>query len=259
MATVAETILRAAELSKNVRRGTATGGNATTLVDANHPTRADDYYNQGTIWFLTGNNAGKTATITDWVNSTHTFTFVTPGAACAAADLYAALPASIVREALVGALNNAMADCGKVEASLDITAVADTNRYAITIPGSMIHRVETLAAGTTTGVEYYWFRVEAGYLYLDAHVPGAGDTIRVFYTDTPARVALDADVVNVNLDALRLAWLTMYYALVPMMTKAENTDAGLKEVFALATNERNEFMARRPARVHARLPHLSNY
>jgi len=83
MTTLASATLELARLVTDVITGVATGGSGTTLLDTAR-TEVDDYLTNGTIWFLSGNNAGKSALISDWDLATKTFTFVTPGAACAA-------------------------------------------------------------------------------------------------------------------------------------------------------------------------------
>jgi hypothetical protein len=261
MTTVFDVTLRAAELTKLVRRGTATGGSTTTLVDTNHPSRADDYYNgqpPGTIWFISGNNASKSAVITDWVNSTKTFTFATQAGACAAGDAYAALHGVFSREALIAALNAAMIDYGPVESSADITATADTFRYGITCNPEQIVRVETIAAGATKPGEFFFWRAGGAYLYLDKEV-GVGDTIRYFYYASPAYVTLDADTVNARYGLARLAWLTAYHAALVRLEGDENQEPGIKLLFEEAKERRNEWMVRRPGRPQARGPHLATY
>jgi hypothetical protein len=106
MTTLAAAILSCAKALGDVIGGTATGGSGTTLVDTGHSEPAD-YLTGGTIWFLTGNNAGKSAVITTWDPATHTFTFLTPGAACAAGNLYAACGPDYPRYLLVQSVADA--------------------------------------------------------------------------------------------------------------------------------------------------------
>lgn len=58
--------------------GTATDGSATTLIDtsmAGYNYYADDYFNGWIVTILSGTGKGQTATVTDWVQATSTFTF----------------------------------------------------------------------------------------------------------------------------------------------------------------------------------------
>jgi len=64
--------------SRQIEGGTATGGGATTLIDTSLATAgyfADDLFNTWILTVLSGTGKGETATITDWVQSTSTFTF----------------------------------------------------------------------------------------------------------------------------------------------------------------------------------------
>jgi hypothetical protein len=54
--------------------GQATGGSATTLVDSDR-TELDDHFNTWVLTILEGTGIGETATITDYTQSTGTFTF----------------------------------------------------------------------------------------------------------------------------------------------------------------------------------------
>lgn len=159
----------------------------------------------------------------------------------------------------LGALNAALADGGKIEATMDITAVADTYRYAITVPPDLVYRVDVLATGSTKPVEHYWWRAHTGYLHIDAKPPGAGDTLRVYYYDKPATVTQTTDVMPANIDPMRLAWLMIYYLCADRIMKAENTDPTLKVLYDKAEGMRNEFLVRRPTDRRAPSPHFSNW
>ena len=86
MATLADATRALAEKVQYAAEGTATGGSATTLIDTAR-IEPDDQFTNGTIWLLSGNNIGKSAIISGWVLSTHTFTFATLTLLCAAGDL----------------------------------------------------------------------------------------------------------------------------------------------------------------------------
>lgn len=168
------------------------------------------------------------------------------------------LPSTFSQTALLAALNAGLNDAGKTETSLDIAALADTARYAITIPPEQIIRVDIIAAGSTTPAEFYWWRAFGGYLNIDAHPPGAGDTLRVYYYDRVTPLAIGGTVPP-DIDPQRLAWLTVYYACIARMQITANTDPNIKELFQTASQMRNEFMARRASRNRARAPHYSNW
>lgn len=154
MTTLASATLELAKLVTDVISGTATGGGATTLLDTAR-TEVDDYLTNGTIWFLSGNNAGKSALISDWDLATKTFTFVTPGAACAAADRYAVIPRDYPRHQLRQAINQAMQEIGPLP-TRNVALATVANQLEYTLPTSVynILRVE-VQESTTTDSDFY--------------------------------------------------------------------------------------------------------
>ena len=236
MATTASILLKIAEFLRDLRYGTATGGNATTLVDTNLDEPTNDYFNNGTIWFLSGNNIGKSAVITDYNSTTHTFTFVTPGAACAAADRYAILSPDYRREALVSALNTALAMLGPfdgVDETLD--AAADTESYAIPSGIVNIKRMEYATASTSPygwKIDFHW-RELGGRVYVDKTTMNelsgyVGYPIRLYGEKPHASVWADADVITDTIHPSRLALEAAYYAALTRSGMAENTDGATK-------------------------------
>lgn len=230
MATTAELLLRTAELLRGLRYGTATGGSATTLVDT-AMAEPDDYFDNGTIWFLTGNNAGKSAVITDYDLTSHTFTFATQTAVCAAADRYAVMDANYTREALVAALNTALLMIGPLDTVDDtLDVVADQETYTIPTGMSNVKRVQ-VATNTTAPYEWgtplrHWHE-KNGTLHIDyfsvQSMPTAGTPIRLIGEKYHARVWADADAVT---DAVRqesIATEAAYYAALTRSGYNENS------------------------------------
>jgi hypothetical protein len=255
MTTVFDVTLRAAELCKNVRRGAATGGSTVHLADVGANNRPDDYYNGGTLWFITGSNAGKSTIITDFTSVSGTFAHATLNADVAG-NAYAALPATFTKESLIAALNAALADCATVQVANDITATG-ANSYPLTVADERVFRVDITSGGAPS--PHFWWTAVGGKLVFDKNLPAAGDTITVRSYGNPARVTVDGDTVSAAMDLARLAWLTVWHACIPLMQQAENTDPTIKELFGIANAERSEFMARRSGRPQARTPHLANW
>lgn len=90
MTTLFTATLELSKILQNTVESVATGGSTTTLEDSARGEYAD-YFDGGTIWFISGNNASKSAVIADWI--TTKFTFATQAGACAAGNKYAASPA----------------------------------------------------------------------------------------------------------------------------------------------------------------------
>ena len=234
MATTAELLLRTAELLRGLRYGTATGGSTTTLVDT-AMAEPDTYFNNGTIWFLSGNNAGKSAVVTDYDLTTHTFTFATQSAACAAGNRYAVLDADYTREALVAALNTALLMIGPIDTVDDtLTVVADQETY--TIPSGMSNVKRVQVAGDTTA-PYQWgtplrhWHEKNGTLHVDYSTVqglGADAPIRLIGEKYHARVWADTDTVT---DAVRqesIAIEAAYYAALTRSGYNENSSDDAK-------------------------------
>jgi hypothetical protein len=266
MTTVFDVTLRAAELCKNVRRGAATGGSTASLVDSGAAGRPDDYYNGGTLWILTGDYAPRSLVITDFVGSSGTFSFATQtGLGVSAGDTYAALPNTFTRAGLIAALNAALADGSEVQISLDIPS---TGASAYTMDGSQGQdrylgrpfRVEVIASGETQAKPHFWWTTLGQQLVFNKNPPAAGDTIRLHaYDNHPYVLSLDIAPISASVDLGRLAWLVIYYACIPLMQQAENTDPTIKELFGIASSMRAEFLQRRNGRTQARSPHLANW
>ena len=87
MTTLFDATLALAKILTTVPEGTATGGGTTTLVDSSR-TEPVDHFNDGTIWFKSGNNIGLSTKVTDYA-ANGTFTHATLGANVAT-DTYAA-------------------------------------------------------------------------------------------------------------------------------------------------------------------------
>ncbi len=175
--------------------GTATGGSTTTLVDSSL-SLPDDYLNGGFIIYLSGNNANKSALITDYTSSTGTITFGTQTGACAAADLYIACHKNFNRTILVNAVNLALQAVGRYPAiNTALTPTTGTVSYALPSGVFNVKRVQNGESGSEQ--ENYWWEEHNGYIYFrDGYEPETGDTVKLFYIGNHASVSLDADVVN---------------------------------------------------------------
>src|SRR5512138_2145230 len=115
MATTESLLLKIAENLRRLRYSSATGGSTTTLIDTTMD-EPDQYLNGGTIFCISGNNAGKSCKVTTWTTSGTTFTVPTQSAAFAAGNAYAVCDNKYPREALVAALNRALSELGPFDA-----------------------------------------------------------------------------------------------------------------------------------------------
>lgn len=220
MTTLAGATLALSRVLGNTLEGVSTGGNATTLVDAAQSQPAD-FFTGGTIWFLSGANAGKSAVITAWDPVTHTFTFAAPGGVCAAGNLYAAAPLDFPRYLLVQALNQALVSLGPaLTFNTALVVVADQESYIL--PAGVEHVVSVEIAQESTAPylyqpHYHWTE-DAGALRFDTDLaPGLGVVgykLRLGYIPySITALALDADLVSPALHPDLLSWLAAVHAL----------------------------------------------
>lgn len=220
MTTLASATLELARLVTDVISGTATGGNATTLIDTAR-TEVDDYLTNGTIWFLSGLNAGKTAIITDWDLATKTFTFVTPGAACAAADRYSVIPRDYPRHQLRQAINMALQEIGPLPTrNTALVTVKDQLEYTLPAGIYNILRVE-VQESTDTDSDYYpnyhWDEMASeGKLKFDpGYAPSeTGMVIRLTYK-LRQYTELTTDIATIpdHIEVARVIWSAAVHAL----------------------------------------------
>lgn len=236
MTTTAELLLKTAELLKGVRYGVSTAtGSATTLVDTAMD-EPDDWFNGGTIWFLSGALIGKSAVISDYAISSHTFTFPTQSGASGSATRYAAADANYTREALIAAINTALVALGPFD-TIDDTLDVVTDQEEYTLPTGMSN-VKRIQVSGSDSAPYQWGaplrhwkeiggKIEFNY-YSVSRMPAAGYPIRVIGEKQHAAVYADADAITAAVDPFRIALEAAYYAALTRSGYAENTDGAVK-------------------------------
>jgi hypothetical protein len=207
MTTLYNATLELSKILQNTPESLATGGSLTTLLDTARLEVAD-YFDKGTIWFMSGNNAGKSAVIDAW--SGQTFTFSTQALACAAANRYAAASAEFPRWLLIQKINEAYRKLAEVSENKTLTTVADQEEY--TLP-SGVYNVKRVDIATYTSTPYYWGRhmrwtERDGKLVFDHdHAPAeSGYLIRLLYQIAPAELTGDTGTISDTINIDRLIW-----------------------------------------------------
>lgn len=167
MISLAKAMLEAARAVGNVVEGTATGGGATTLVDTGFPylpdgsAPANDFYNGGTLWFLSGTVIGTAdavkVLVTDWDKASKTFTFGTVAPLAVAAGVrYAAVdrfwPGFVLEQGVIQALK-ALGNVVQVYEDAALVTVAEQAAYALPAGVYNVKRVE-VARSTASPYEY---------------------------------------------------------------------------------------------------------
>lgn len=265
--TFAELTLALYETVDKPYEGTATGGNATTVVDANRA-EVDATFTNGTIWMLSGNNVGKSRKVTSWSLTTHTFTFATMTLVNAAGNLYKAGTYEFPYEDLRAAVNRAYTSLYRVPDTFDsatFITVAEQESYALpTISGGEaanvydVKRVE-IASNTTSPYEwrknFHWTEKD-GRLYFDhGHIPDeAGYRIRLHYIKQPAALSGDTDTTHDLVHIDRLRW----DAAVVLLTWKRNRDQDSKwlQLLNYALQKQVEMARLHPVPYMQRDPHF---
>jgi len=241
--TLAEILLKTAECLKGLRYSISTDtGTQTTLIDAAMD-EPDGFFDGGTIWFLSGDLAGKTAIITDWDEDTHTFTFASQSIAPGNVIKYAAFDANYRRDALIAAVNSALSALGPLPTiTVDATLVTVAAQEEYTLPTGVnnIKRVE-IASNLTEPYGYVentgWFE-SGGSLWFDLETPAtAGYQIRLYHEEAHDRVEEDDDVIDDLLHPDMVSWNAAVIALISRTGISENSEPHTKEMLSYARQQ----------------------
>jgi len=139
-----------------IQEGAATSGAVTYLAD-NVRVAADEQFNNGVIFFLTGTFAGTYAVVTDYDVATGKFTFASvSGAGIATGTLYmaCALISGANLYHMIGAINQALASIGDVlDEDTTLTTVDTQESYDLP---TGVFNVQKLEIARSTDEPYNW-------------------------------------------------------------------------------------------------------
>lgn len=246
--------LKLAEVLKGLRYGVTTeAGSITTLVDSNM-NEPDNFFNNGTIFFTSGALAGKTAVITDYDETTFTFTFATQTVAPGLGSRYAVLQAVYTREALVAGINQAITTINPLpKITDDATFITVANQEEYTLPSgvSNIKKVE-IATSLTSPYSFSensgWFEVN-GTLYFDMEIPAtSGYQIRLYHETDHASVNADADEISEVIHPDLLTWTAAHYCVLTRSGYSENDEPYTKEMIGLTQQKMLQMQKHAPKR-----------
>jgi len=259
MTTLFDVMLAVARAVTEVVDGTATGGSTTTLIDTGrlHP---DNYWNQGRVWMISGNNASQSRLVSSYVNASGTWTTAAFPLANAAGNQYAVSGAAYPKEALAQGVNMALMEMGKVtmEDLTSLTGVSDQVEYSLPAGVSNLRRVMT---GTSPFyyVNQHWDEVNGKLHFASNFDPQDGDEIQLFYAGKHPAVANDADVVNDLLPVERVVWGAALYAMRQRQAVVGARDASLAGKIAEAVQRVEMLKAQYPTKVMNRDPKLAGW
>ena len=180
MTTLADVLYALAQNVQYVRTGTTTGaGTTATLLDT-AASEASDFYNNGTIFFIGGALAGKTAVITDFTTIT-SYTFPTQSSAPGASVAYAAAEPRFPRVSMVKAIQNAIRGMGPLPYE-DSTLTPVTGTYEFSLPTGVVNvkQVWELDGNSLPIKNKHWVEVQRLHprsgLILATNQPRAGQS-----------------------------------------------------------------------------------
>lgn len=285
MATVFSILLETARDLGALRSGVATTGSTTTLTDP-LMTAPDDFFNGGTIFFLDGDNGGRSAAVEDWTLSTHVLEFLVQPYTIARGDRYAVMDGKqYKREDMIAAINQALLEIGPFD-RIDETLVGVDDQEFYTLPTGVwnVKRIEIAAAATNVGAVHYQWRELGGKIRFLDNLPATGEVIRLIYEQVHWNVTLPTDeitdgmddiigdevgyggpMVSLDIDAITdqahpalIAWTAAMRAAEQRARIAAN-DERLKEFIQRAQLQAATLAAQFPVRRISRDPIMSGY
>jgi len=264
MTTLAEATLNVGRNLKDYHQGISSStGTTTTLIDSALDAQ-DGFFDGGTIWFLTGTLAGKSAVVSSWNLADHTLTFETQTAAAASGIGYAVLPGAYPKGTLVAAVNRALQELGPfITHDTSLTVDEDVDQYTLPTGVSGVLRVEEATATSAPyGYDrnFYW-REAAGVLYFTPNYAPAndGNIIRLWYMAAHAELSTDAGVVNSAVHLDLLTWTALSFIYLWQLQRVWNDDPLVKEMLNNAKQEAAISRNRHPIMTMQRDPTMGAY
>ncbi len=195
MTTLADVMLDVARLIGIVREGTATGGTTTTIVDTSLKEHSG-YYEDGTLWMLSGDNIGACERVALYYPGTITIAAQTN--ACSAGDAYAVATGEYfqkhkLKQAVLSVLQTILIP------SLDESHTATDGKCTLTNI-SNIRRV--IVDGT---VNYNWRELSGKIYFDDDNISG---DLELWYLSEHPRIDEDEDIDN-SISRKYLSWLAV--------------------------------------------------
>src|SRR5690349_18049341 len=200
---------------------TASSGNQTQLIDttglAGYP---DDHFNGGTLWILSGANAGKSRAITDFADSSDTLTCASMGANIASGAQWEACDNKFVTfQDLRQAVNLAIVESGKVLADPDETLETVADQWIYDLPTGVydVEKVEVVTnIGEATEEKYistHWEERQGQLLFDQGYQPDGDKTLRIYYRTFAAQLSGDTDELDEAIDDEAIIYMAARHAM----------------------------------------------
>jgi len=192
---LSEAMLDLARFAGTVYRGTATGGSTTSLQDSAQY-EPDRFFNGGTLWVLSGENAGKVVRIS--LYSSNTFTFPALSHTIRAGDQYASADRSFPLHILREAINQALIYFKVPKYNETLTINSGVDSYTLPEGVSDVRRVEiaTFSESPYGWEQINWWREVNGKLEIRGglFLEDVGLKIRLIYAANHGEVAMDGEI-----------------------------------------------------------------
>ena len=182
----------------------------------------DDAYNYGTLWFITGDNAGLTAVVTDWDQAPKpTFTFSSMPDDITINNRYAFLDKDWPRDVLRNAVNAALQTIGGVPdiyTNASFKTVANQEDYTLPTDVYNVREVEIATSASSPYYyqkHYHWDEIDGVIRFKNGYAQtSSGDLIRLTYMVQPAELDDDSDTISDYVHPDRLKWTAAVNALL---------------------------------------------
>ncbi|RLG41059.1 MAG: hypothetical protein DRO01_03180 [Thermoproteota archaeon] len=188
-------------LGQSVVEGVVDSGTTSTLTDSARREK-DGSFNGGTLWVLSGANAGAVLVVEGF--GKNKITVATQAAAFAAGDQYALTDAVFPYWKIRQSINSVVGDVLEVDESL--TFEADTYEYTLPALNGAYKGVEFVDSDERTYPSFH-DKVRNGVLIFDYGFGGGdGDTIRIL-TKSPHDLLFDAtDTLDAAIPIKKVLW-----------------------------------------------------
>jgi len=221
--TMNDLILEVARLMGIVYDGTSTGGTTETLIDTNYRNEPDDYFNGGSVFILSGAEAGTIKTITDFINSSSTLHWSGAITTITSDIEYAVTTPQFSYSRIKAAINSILRYDPFLQNNDTLTTVADTLEYTLPVGVNNIKRVEI--AASTVSPYYYttymnWKEWNGKIVFDNTAYPSSGYKIRLWYEAAHGPLE-GAGVLRSSVDPEWVKWKAAAWLYRDLITRIE--------------------------------------
>jgi len=260
--TLAQMMLLVMEATTDVIRGDATVSDTSkvALIDRKRD-ESGGYYDDGIIFFLSGDNDGLTRLIKRWDADAKSFHFEDVTANVAAGDDYAVC-VDYPRSQVIQAINEAYR---VLKLPAYSTRITNTGALSYALPAGVdnIIAVDVDQGGDDDRWQaHHNWEVIGDTLYFDPQTQPdtAKGQIRLLHIDSPARVDTDAGVLNRHVSDEYITWASATKLLEWRSKKFNGEDRKVEADLNVARQKADEFKDEQPEiDKMERTPHLSRW